>query len=107
MAAVTWSVGSLTFGVMGSEVRTVVGLETTGDSSELWGFMEARVSMGSAGNGDECGDGCEAISDSLELWVRSFWRPLTRGPDGVLLRVAKVKLPLGKVFEPEPPLEEV
>jgi hypothetical protein len=104
MAAVTWSVGSLTFGVVGSGVRTAVGLET---SSELGDFVEARDPMGSAGNDDERGDGCEAVGDSPELWVRLFCRPLTLGPGWALLREATVNLPLGKPFELEPPLEEV
>jgi hypothetical protein len=85
----------------------VVSLETTCDSSGLWDFVEARVPMGSAGNEDECGDDYEAIGDSPEPWVRSFCRPLTLGPGGVLIREATVKLPLGKVFELEPPLDEV
>jgi hypothetical protein len=41
-------------GLVGNEGRPVVGLETKGDSSELGCFVEARVPMGSAGNGDAC-----------------------------------------------------
>jgi hypothetical protein len=88
---------------MTGEVRAEGGLEPMGDSLGLGGFVEVRVSIGMAGNGDGCG----AMEGSLEPCTGPFCRLVTPGSGGVLLGEPAVMLPLGNLFELEPSFEEV